>query len=75
MASPSSLFLYLITGLLRSGSNSFIRNTYSGSPRFAVFWPKLSARNSFRCNTYRIHRRNPFRRNTYKKEREGCASR
>jgi hypothetical protein len=55
---------------LRS-SNSFIRNTYSRSPRFAVFWPKSSARNPFRCNTYRSPRRNPFIRNTYKKQGRG----
>jgi len=46
---------------------SFRTNTYSRSPRFAVFWPKLSARNSFRCNTYRLSACNSFIRNTYKK--------
>jgi hypothetical protein len=47
--------------------NSFIRNIYSQSPRFAVFWPKSSARKPFRCNTYRKYACNPFIRNTYEK--------
>jgi hypothetical protein len=60
-------------------AKSFIRNTYSRSPRrvlgfvlanpestMAVFWPESSARKSSRCNTYRLRAGNPFIRNTYK---------
>ena len=46
---------------------SFRSNTYSRSPCFAVFWPKSSAHNPFRCNTYRLSACNSFIRNTYKK--------
>jgi hypothetical protein len=64
--------------------NPFICNTYSRSPRrvsgFVLAnpdWttdrdqPKSSARNSFRCNTYRLSSCNSSIRNTYKKPREG----
>jgi hypothetical protein len=52
---------------------SFIRNTYSRPPCFNRNWPKSSARNSFRCNTYRLQRRNPFIRNTCKKAGGGAS--
>jgi len=51
---------------------SFTCNTYRRSPRLAVFWPKLSLRNSFGCNTYRLRAHNSFIRNTYKKHGEGA---
>jgi hypothetical protein len=46
-------------------------NTCRRTPRFTVFWPKLSPRNPFRCNTYRLRPCNPFIRNTYKNRGEG----
>jgi hypothetical protein len=56
-------------------TNSFRRNTYRRTPRFAAFWPKLSTSNPFRCNTYRLRACNPFIGNTYKNTRRGpCAS-
>jgi len=45
-------------------------NTCRQTPRFSRNQPKLSARNPFRCNTYRLHACNPFIRNTYKKQGE-----
>jgi hypothetical protein len=50
----------------RFAVNFFGRNTYSRSPRFAVFWPKLAASKSIRINTCRNSRCNSFRSNTYK---------
>jgi hypothetical protein len=54
--------------------NSFIRNTYSRSPRFSRNQPKSSSRNPFRCNTYRLRACNSFIRNTYKKQGVGGAA-
>jgi hypothetical protein len=51
--------------------NSFRSNTCSRPPRFAEFWPRSSASNPFRCNSYRVPVRNPFIRNTYKNQGEG----
>jgi hypothetical protein len=42
-------------------------NTCRRTPGFSRNQPKLSPRNSFRCNTYRLRHCNPFIRNTYKK--------
>jgi len=47
--------------------NPFRMRSYKQTPCFARFWPKLSARNSFRMRSYANRRRNPFRMRTYKK--------
>ena len=46
-------------------------NTYAPPPRFAVFWPQSSKRNSFISNTYQKSLRKSFRIRTYKNRGEG----
>lgn len=48
-------------------SKSFRIRTCKQTPRFARFWPKLSARNSFRFHTCKKLVCKPFRMHTYKK--------
>lgn len=64
LRTDSSLFL------VRSAvdwSKSFRIRTCKETPRFARFWPKLSARNSFRFHTCKKLVCKPFRMHTYKK--------
>ena len=51
---------------------SFRMRTYEQTPRFARFWPKLSARNSFRIRTYKNCVCNSFRMRTYEKVGRGA---
>src|SRR5882724_8938914 len=67
MASRAFLPLFNFEPFILLSRNSFIRNTYRRSSRFAVFCPKSSARKSIRRNTRRNKPRNLFIRNTYKK--------
>jgi len=67
---PERLLRLFNIELFNLPSCKFFRiRTYSQTPRFAAFWPKSSARKSFRISTYKIWLCNPFRIRTYEETR------